>query len=84
LEIHRCKFEDLTEEERRFQPDNGSGKLDANYIKLTDKGETVTILSDAVEPEDATFVRDFSDVLDAIETAYEIGVKDGRNYKEDE
>lgn len=78
LKVNRVYFEDLTEEEQEIQPDNGSGKEYANYIKITDGTETIMILSDAVEPEDATFSRDFSDVVDAIEKAYKIGLRDGK------
>lgn len=70
-------YEDLTKEEQELQPNNGRGKEDANYIKITDGEETLKILSDAVEPEDATFSRDFGVVLQAIELAYERGVADG-------
>jgi len=56
----------------------GSGKEYASYIKITNDGETLMILSDAVEPEDATFVRDFSDVFDALELVYEQGLKDSK------
>jgi hypothetical protein len=78
LKVKRVYFEDLTEEEQMVQPNNGAGKEYANYIKITDGSETVMILSDAVEPEDATFSRDFIDVTTAIEKAYKIGLRDGK------
>ena len=71
-------FEDLSKAEQEFQPDNGSGKYDASYIKITDADKTVMILSDAVEPEDATFIRDFNCVVDAINVAYKIGIRNGQ------
>lgn len=77
LKVELVNYEDLSENEQAYQPDNGNGKEYANYIKMTSDGELITILSDAVEPEDATFTRDFSEVLDAIKKAYEIGKVDG-------
>jgi hypothetical protein len=78
LKVNIAIFEDLTEEEKEIQPNNGCGKEYASYIKITDGSKTVMILSDAVEPEDATFTRDFSDVVYAIEQAYKIGLRDGK------
>lgn len=46
---------------------------------MTDDSETILILSDAIEPEDARFTRDLSDVQCAIEKAYELGLRDGKN-----
>jgi hypothetical protein len=79
LKVEKVNYEDLTEEEQEIQPNNGSGKEYAKYIKLTHNSRTITILSDAVEPEDATFNRDFADVPIAIQKAYEIGFEDGYN-----
>jgi len=78
VKIERVYYDNLTDEEKEDQPNNGSGKEYASYIKITNDEETLMILSDAVEPEDATFVRDFSDVLDALELVYEQGLKDGK------
>jgi len=78
LKVKRIYFDDLTQEEQKFQPNNGSGKENATYIRITDGMDTVMILSDAAEPEDATFGRDFANVVDAIEIAYKIGLRDGK------
>jgi len=78
LKAEIVNFEDLTEEEQEFQPNNGSGKECAHYVKLIHSEKTLIILSDAAEPEDATFTRDFSDVLRAIKIAYEMGLKDSQ------
>ncbi|CAG9620849.1 hypothetical protein [Sutcliffiella rhizosphaerae] len=78
LKVNLVSFEDLSEEEKESQPNNGCGKEYANYIKINDGEKTLMILSDAVEPEDATFSRDFSDVVEAIEEAYKIGYRDGK------
>lgn len=83
LKVNLVSFEDLTEEEKEIQPNNGCGKEYANYIKITDGYKTVMILSDAVEPEDARFSRDFRDVVDAIEEAYKIGIRDGKKLVKD-
>lgn len=81
LKVKVVSFNDLTEEERRHQPNNGRGKEYANYLKIIDGMETVTVLSDAVEPEDATFTRDFRNVVEAIKLAYKIGLRDGKRLK---
>ena len=78
LKVNVVSFQELSEQEQKLQPNNGCGKEYANYIKITDGSETVMILSDAVEPEDATFRRDFSNVVSAIKKAYEIGIRDGK------
>ncbi|MFC5775138.1 hypothetical protein [Ectobacillus antri] len=78
LKVKLVNFDDLTEEEREIQPNNGWGKEYANYIKITDGTETLMILSDSAEPEDATFNRDFKNVIKAIEMAYLKGLKDGK------
>lgn len=79
MKVELLKYEDLTKEEQENQPNNGIGKEYANYIKVShEKVEgAVFVLSDAVEPEDATFRRDFSGVAYAIKQAYEIGKMDG-------
>jgi hypothetical protein len=76
LEVKVIHFDDLTEEEQSMQPNNGQGKEYANYVKLIHNSETIMILSDAIEPEDASFERDLSDVVYAIRKAYELGLKD--------
>lgn len=78
LEVIMVDFDDLTEDEQMIQPNNGSGKEYANYIKLVHNSETIMILSDAMEPEDARFTRDLSDVEYAIKKAYELGLDDGK------
>ena len=81
LKVNLVSYEDLTDEEKKFQPNNGCGKEWANYIKVSDGADTVMILSDAAEPEDATFTRDFKGVVEAIERAYKIGLRDGKKLK---
>lgn len=78
LKVELVGYDDLTKEEQEFQPNNGSGKEYANYVRVSDAGKTLIILSDAVEPEDARFSRDFREVVDAIDLAYKTGIKHGK------
>lgn len=66
-------YESLSPDEQECASDNGSGKEYANYIRVTHNGETLVLESDACEPEDKTFSRDFDWIVDAIQNAYEIG-----------
>ena len=73
------RYEDLSEEEQREVPNNGyGGKEYATYVRIKDGEHTIELLSDAMEPEDATFNRDLSDVPAVILRAYRIGVRDGK------
>lgn len=81
LKIELVKFGDLTDEEKEEQPNNGCGKDNARYIKLSNAGKTLMIISDAVEPEDATFTRDFRKVINAIQLAYKCGISDGKKLR---
>lgn len=78
LKVNLVFFDDLTDSEKKEQPNNGSGKEHASYIKITDCGKTLMVLSDSAEPEDATFTKDFKGVVDALETMYLRGIKDGK------
>lgn len=78
FKVELVGYEDLTKEQQIQQPNNGNGREYANYIKVTHNGKVIDILSDAVEPEDATFIRDFSDVVDMIREAYQLGFEDGK------
>lgn len=77
--VHLITADDLSEEELKVQPDNGSGKDYASYLKIYHKGYVVGIFSDAMEPEDARFLRDMSWISGALERAYNLGFKDGQN-----
>ena len=81
LKIELVKFDDLTDKEKEEQPNNGWGKATANYIKLSNAGRTLMIISDAAEPEDATFTRDFRNVVNAIQLAYKCGISDGKKLR---
>lgn len=52
-------------------------ELDVGYLlRVQYNGKTIFLMSDDVEPEDATFTRGFSDVVSMIERAYKLGRKD--------
>ena len=73
LTITSESYDDLTEEEQDNQPDNGDGKEYASYLRVMSNGKTLTIHSDAMEPEDCRFYRDLSWIKGSIEEAYELG-----------
>jgi hypothetical protein len=73
LKITIESFDDLSEEERSRAPNNGVGKQWANYLRVTHDSDTLLLKSDAMEPEDTTFTRDMSWVVDVIRTVYQIG-----------
>lgn len=66
-------YEELSDAEKLGVSNNGSGKEDAFYIRVTYKGKTIRLESDAMEPEDATFGRDLGWIKEALEEAYELG-----------
>ena len=70
MKIEYVRFDDLTDEEKEVQPNNGSGKEYANYLKVTNNGETILLKSDAMEPEDCTFSRDLNWIAAALKTCY--------------
>lgn len=76
LEVNLIRFHDLTEDEQDNQPDNGCGKDDANYLRVSYGGKTIAVYSDAMEPEDCLFYRDLNWIQSAIKNAYELGKHD--------
>ena len=76
LEVTNVCFEELTEDERDEQPNNGNGKEYADYLKITYGGNTIAIHSDAMEPEDCGFRRDLRWIEGLIVKAYELGKGD--------
>lgn len=81
LKINIVFFDELTDNEQAIQPNNGRGKEYASYIKITDGAETLMLLSDAVEAEDARFTRDFNCIVDALEQVYLKGLQDGKKLR---
>ncbi len=77
LEIKIIGFDSLTVEEKEDQPNNGSGREYATYLRIMYGGKTIAVYSDAMEPEDCTFGRDLNWIVDAVKAAYELGKHDG-------
>lgn len=72
-------YNNLTNQEKEDIPNNGAGAEYANYVRVKYDGETLFLINDAIEPEDATFKRDLRPLVDFISEAYEIGKIDGEN-----
>lgn len=72
-------FDDLTDAQKERASNNGSGKEYATYLKIDHDGKILSIESDAMEPEDATFGRDLSWVGEMILEAYRLGHSDGKS-----
>jgi len=83
LDVKMIYFDDLTEDEKEDQPDNGRGIEDSTYIRITHDSRTIAIHSDAMEPEDCIFGRDLNWVVGAIKSAYELGKHDAKQGKRD-
>lgn len=78
FEVLEQYYEDLSDEERMFARNNGSGKDVATYIRVKHDGETILLENDACEPEDARLYRDYSWVFEIIERSYILGFNDGK------
>ena len=79
LRVYFESYDDLSEEEKEIVPNNGWGKEYANYIRITHGiGKTIFLTNDAIEPEDTSFRRDLKPLIEQIERAYLLGVKDGK------
>ena len=57
--VRLIRYDDLPEDKRMQQPNNGCGREDARYLAFEIGGKTV-YRSDAMEPEDASFNRDLA------------------------
>jgi hypothetical protein len=73
--VRLVSYDDLSPIEQSGASNNGVGKEWANYIRVSYEGETLFLENDACEPEDARFSRDYSWILRAISSAYELGLK---------
>ena len=73
MKVTIVRYDDLPEDEKDNQPNNGCGKEYACYLKVEIPGEAPVYYSDAMEPEDARFYRDLSWVKDALLAAYQAG-----------
>jgi hypothetical protein len=81
LKVSIQTFEDLSEEEKGWVSNNGSGKEYAGYIRIMHNGETARLESDAMEPEDVRFSRDLAWVAEALIMCYELGKADAKEQK---
>lgn len=73
FEVKVESFEDLTFNEQKNVSNNGCGREFASYIRVTHKGKTILLESDAMESEDATFTRDLSWIPKIINEVYKLG-----------
>jgi len=73
MKVEIISYDDLADEEKRHQPNNGSGKEYASYLKVSHNGEVVALESDAMEPEDCTFGRDLAWVGELVSKCYKLG-----------
>lgn len=79
-EVIQCYYGDLPDEVNKEWglSDNGPGKDCATYIIEKVEGKIISVESDAMEPEDASFERDLRWVKESLERAYQYGLIDGR------
>lgn len=68
LEVDKAEVENVS--------NNGSGKEWANYLVVYNNGKVFDWNSDAMQPEDATFTRDLSWIVDLVLRAYQQGRND--------
>lgn len=75
-EVKLQGYDDLSETEKEGASSNGAGKDYANYVRISHNGQTIALESDACEPEDCSFRRDFGWVVGALRRAYQLGRDD--------
>ncbi len=76
FQVEILDYDQLTDEAKLGQPENGCGAEWANYLHVRHNNETFVLASDAMEPEDARFSRDLSWIVYALQQAYELGRQD--------
>jgi len=79
MKVEIIGYSRLTDKEKLGQPNNGSGKEYASYLKVSHMGEVLELASDAMEPEDCTFGRDLSWIVNLVDKCYEIGRADSHS-----
>ncbi len=84
MKIEIVSYSDLTEEQKAKQPNNGHGKEDASYVRISHKGKVLFCESDAMEPEDAIFCRDLNWIVDALGDCYQVGYDEGYAQRDSE
>lgn len=75
MKVSIVKYDDLPEDKKERASNNGCGKKYANYLRIEWDEENIEYHSDAVEPEDATFTRDFYWIKEALLLAFNEGSK---------
>ncbi len=75
MNVAITNWRNLTDEEKSEASNNGVGKEDANYLRVTWEDGTTETFSDAMEPEDALFTRDLSWISDLVVKAYNVGAR---------
>ena len=74
MKVKIISFDELTDSQKEEVPDNGAGKEDSNYLLIEDNnGFYCGLWSDAMEPEDANFLRDLYWIKDLLLDVYEMG-----------
>ena len=73
MKVTIIEYDDLPEDVKQDQPNNGAGKEAASYLKIEISGKPDSYYSDAMEPEDARFYRDLSWIKLALLEAYQAG-----------
>jgi len=72
MKISICSYEDLLEEEKDDFYDDGY----RSYLVIDWGGGEREIYTDGMEPEDATFARDLSWIINLVEKAYKKGYQE--------
>ena len=84
FEVIQCNYDELPEEVDKEWglSNNGSGKECATYIIQKVDGKIISIESDAMEPEDASFNRGLRWIAEELREAYLRGLEYGVTKKE--
>ena len=82
MKVQILNYRDLTQEEKDDQPNNGVGKEYAAYLRVSDRGRTIALKSDAMEPEDCCFLKDLDWIPGLLKECYELGRSDQRLERE--
>jgi hypothetical protein len=77
IEVLLQSYENLSEEEKMVVSDIGFGREGAAYIRVVHGGKTISLNSDAMEPDDCTFHADLNWIVGLLQKCYELGVQDG-------
>lgn len=79
-QVEMCDWDEITDEEKEnfLFSNNGCGKENATYLRISRDGVVTDIRSDAMEVEDANFYRSLRWVHKALIDAYNAGVSDGQ------